>query len=681
VFAYSAVGGIFVKTSEIIDGKDSNLTCSCNLSLCDVCDDIASANAAASDTSEGKKSVATKRDDDFMRILSNYSLYLGLLLFVTGLIFSFSPALESVLFLTSYALAGAEVIFLMLKNILKGDVFDENFLMGIATIGAIAIGEYPEAAAVMIFYRAGLYFQEKAVNHARKAITSLMDIRPDYANLKLGSDVLKVSPLEVRVGDHIIVRPGERVPLDGTVIEGQSALDVSMLTGEALPYDVEVGKVVLSGSINKQGLLTIEVSKPYGESTVSKILNLVQNAVSKKSHTENFITRFARYYTPIVVFAAIALAVLPPLLLPDASFELWFHRALIFLVVSCPCALVISIPLSFFGGIGGASRNGILVKGANYLEALNKVDTVVFDKTGTLTKGIFSVTHIEPANGFGKDELLYYAAYAESASGHPIAVSIQKAYKGKIDVARVTAYKEIAGQGVVAEIDGMDVIAGNSRMCQSRGIECHDSNISGTGVHVAIGGVYAGYLLVADELKPDSRKAISLLRKLGVRHIAMLTGDKKDISQKTAEELGLNEMHCELLPHQKVELLESYMEKSGKSKGKIVFAGDGINDAPVLARSDIGIAMGGIGSDAAIEAADVVLMTDEPSKVAVSIMIARKTHRIVWQNIIFALGTEVVVLTLSAFGLATMWMAVFSDGGVAIIAVLNAMRAMKVERV
>jgi len=671
-----------MKTQERIVDKDSNLSCSCNLSLCDdVCDRIVSADAVASNAAKGKRSAATKRGDDFIRILSNYSLYLGVLLFVVGLAFNFSPAIESVLFLTSYALAGAEIILLMFKNILKGDVFDENFLMGIATIGAIAISEYPEAATVMIFYRAGLYFQQKAVNHARKAITSLMDIRPDYANLKLGNDLLKVSPLEVRVGDNIIVRPGERIPLDGIVIEGQSALDVSMLTGEALPYDVEKGNVVLSGSINKQGLLTIEVSKPYGESTVSKILNLVQNAVAQKSQTENFITRFARYYTPIVVFAAIALAVLPPLLLPGASFELWFHRALIFLVVSCPCALVISIPLSFFGGIGGASRNGILVKGANYLEALNKVDTVVFDKTGTLTKGVFSVTHIEPANGFGKDELLYYAAYAESASGHPIAISIQKAYKGKIDVTKVTAYKEIAGQGVEVVIDGVDVIAGNSRMCRSKNIECHDPDISGTCVHVAIGGVYAGFLVVSDELKPDSRKAISLLRKLGVRHIAMLTGDKKKESQKVAAQLGLDEMHCELLPHQKVELLESFIEKSGKSKGKVVFAGDGINDAPVLARSDIGIAMGGIGSDAAIEAADVVLMTDEPSKVATSILIARKTHRIVWQNIIFALGTEVVVLTLSAFGLATMWMAVFSDGGVAIIAVLNAMRAMKVERV
>lgn len=669
-----------MKTQERIMDKDSNYSRSCNLPVCEFGEGKVLAETVSSNPSQVQKADGVKRDD-FMKRLSHYSLYLGIFLFGMGLIFSFSATFEFVIFLTAYALSGAEIMLLLLKNILKGDIFDENFLMGVATIGAIAIGEYPEAAAVMIFYRAGLYFQERAVNHARKSISSIMNIRPNYANLKLGGDVLKVSPDEVKVGDRIIVRPGERVPLDGIVIGGQSALDVSMLTGEALPQDVEKGSDVLSGSINKQGLLTIEVTKLYGESTVSKILYLVQNAISKKSRTENFITRFARYYTPFVVFAAIALAVIPPLLFSGTSFEVWFHRALIFLVVSCPCALVISIPLSFFGGIGGASRNGILVKGANYLEALKRADTVIFDKTGTLTKGVFTVTRVEPANGFDKERLLYYAAYAESASGHPIAASIQKAYGSKIDATKLTAYNEIAGHGVYAEIGGVSVVAGNSKMLKSKGIECPDIDIAGTVVHVVIDKVYAGHLVVADELKPDSIKAVSMLRKLGIRHIVMLTGDKRDVSEKVAAELGLDGMYCELLPDQKVEIVESYIEKGKNGKGKVVFAGDGINDAPALARSDIGIAMGGIGSDAAIEAADVVLMTDEPLKVATSIQIARKTSRIVWQNIIFALGTEAVVLTLSAFGLATMWMAVFSDGGVAIIAVLNAMRAMKVESV
>ncbi len=669
-----------MKTQERIMDKDSNYSRSCNLPVCEFGEGKVLAETVSSNPSQVQKADGVKRDD-FMKRLSHYSLYLGIFLFGMGLIFSFSATFEFVIFLTAYALSGAEIMLLLLKNILKGDIFDENFLMGVATIGAIAIGEYPEAAAVMIFYRAGLYFQERAVNHARKSISSIMNIRPNYANLKLGGDVLKVSPDEVKVGDRIIVRPGERVPLDGIVIGGQSALDVSMLTGEALPQDVEKGSDVLSGSINKQGLLTIEVTKLYGESTVSKILYLVQNAISKKSRTENFITRFARYYTPFVVFAAIALAVIPPLLFSGTSFEVWFHRALIFLVVSCPCALVISIPLSFFGGIGGASRNGILVKGANYLEALKRADTVIFDKTGTLTKGVFTVTRVEPANGFDKERLLYYAAYAESASGHPIAASIQKAYGSKIDATKLTAYNEIAGHGVYAEIGGVSVVAGNSKMLKSKGIECPDIDIAGTVVHVVIDKVYAGHLVVADELKPDSIKAVSMLRKLGIRHIVMLTGDKRDVSEKVAAELGLDGMYCELLPDQKVEIVESYIEKGKNGKGKVVFAGDGINDAPALARSDIGIAMGGIGSDAAIEAADVVLMTDEPLKVATSIQIARKTSRIVWQNIVFALGTEAVVLTLSAFGLATMWMAVFSDGGVAIIAVLNAMRAMKVERV
>jgi len=564
----------------------------------------------------------------------------------------------------------------MFKNILKGDIFDENFLMGIATIGALAIREFPEAAAVMIFYRIGLYFQDRAVNHAKKSISSLMNIRPDYANLIIGSDVLKVSPEEVKVKDRILVRPGERIPLDGIVIEGESSLDISMLTGEALPYDVEKGSTVLSGSINKQGILTIKVSKVYGDSTVTKILNLVQNAISKKSQTENFITKFARYYTPIVVFAAVGLAFLPPLLIQGALFEVWFHRALIFLVVSCPCALVISIPLSFFGGIGGASRNGILVKGANYLEALNHVDTIIFDKTGTLTRGVFTVSNIKPVKGFDRETLLFYAAYAESVSSHPIAASIQKEFKNKIELTKISSYKEIAGQGIVAEIEGKKVLAGNSRMFRTFGIELKEVDVTGTAVYVSVDGIYAGFLEVSDTVKPDSYKALSFLKKLGLKKLIMLTGDKKKESEKVANDLGVEKVYSELLPNQKVEILEKYLSES---KGKVIFVGDGINDAPALARSDIGVAMGGIGSDAAIEAADIILMTDEPSKISTAVKIARKTKRIVWQNIIFALGTEVVVLTLSAFGLATMWMAVFSDGGVAIIAVLNAMRAMRVD--
>jgi Cd2+/Zn2+-exporting ATPase len=581
-----------------------------------------------------------------------------------------------VLFLASYILVGGEVLVKAAKNITKGEIFDENFLMGIATIGAFAIGEYPEGAAVMIFYRVGEAFQDYAVGRSRRSISALMDIRPDYANLKTAAGLRRVSPETVRIGDFIVVKPGEKIPLDGVVVEGFSALDTSALTGESLPRDVEEGSAVLSGSINKSGLLTIEVSKVFGESTVSKILNLVQNAGSKKSVTENFITRFARYYTPAVVFSALALAVLPPLIIPGAAFAEWINRGLIFLVVSCPCALVISIPLSFFGGIGGASRNGILIKGSNYLEALTKVDTVVFDKTGTLTKGVFSVTKIVPAGGITEEKLLYYAAHAESASSHPIALSIRNAYRKEIEAEVTGSYEEIAGKGVSVRIGEDAVLAGNAKLLETANIAIPPAEELGTVVYLAINNEYAGYLVISDELKADSKEAVEDLRNIEVKRIAMFTGDSKAVGESIANRIGLDTVYAELLPHQKVEYLET-LEQQKAGSGKLIFVGDGINDAPVLARADVGIAMGGVGSDAAIEAADVVLMTDEPSKIAGAIRIARKTRNIVWQNIIFALAVKGVILVMGALGIATMWEAVFGDVGVALIAVLNAMRVMK----
>ncbi|HWR23206.1 MAG TPA: heavy metal translocating P-type ATPase [Feifaniaceae bacterium] len=605
------------------------------------------------------------------------ALSVGAALFAAGIAFEFGRPGELIVFLLSYLLIGGEVVFRALKNISKGQVFDENFLMSIATIGAFAIGEYPEGVAVMLFYQVGEAFQRLAVSRSRKSISALMDIRPDFANLKVGNELHKVTPEEVGIGDVIVVKPGEKVPLDGRVMEGASALDTSALTGEALPRDVGPGSEVLSGSINKNGVLTIEVSKEFGESTISKILDLVQNASSKKAPTENFITKFARYYTPVVVFAAVALAVIPPLVVPGAVFSDWLYRALAFLVVSCPCALVISIPLSFFGGIGGASRNGILIKGSNYLEALTHVDTIVFDKTGTLTKGIFKVTQAIGANGFSERELLSWAAHAESFSNHPIALSIQKAYGQPVDAQRLAEQEEIPGQGVRVNVDGSTVLAGNGKLMDAAGIAWQKADALGSIVYLAVDGVYAGHIVISDELKPDSKKAIRDLKALGVNNTAMLTGDSRAVGESIAREIGLDAVYTELLPHQKVEQLEQ-LEKRKKSKGKLVFVGDGINDAPVLARADIGIAMGALGSDAAIEAADIVLMTDEPSKIVSAIRVARKTRAIVWQNILFAMGVKVVLLGLSALGMATMWEAVFGDVGVTVIAIFNAMRAMKV---
>ncbi len=607
------------------------------------------------------------------------SLTAGALLFAVGNLFDFLLPAEFTIFLISYLLIGGEVLLRALKNISKGRVFDENFLMSVATIGAFAIGEYPEGVAVMLFYQVGEAFQRLAVNRSRKSISALMDIRPDFANLKIGSEIRKVTPEEVGIGDYIIVKPGEKIPLDGRITEGSSALDTSALTGESLPRDVEPGNEVLSGSINKNGVLTIEVSKEFGESTISKILDLVQNASSKKAPTENFITKFARYYTPIVTFAALALAVIPPLVIPEAQFGDWIYRALAFLVVSCPCALVISIPLSFFGGIGGASKNGILVKGSNYLEALSNIDTIVFDKTGTLTKGIFKVTKSVAAGGWSEAELLSYAAHAESFSNHPIALSIQKAYNQPIDRSRLTDQEEVPGRGIRVKIDGKSVLAGNGKLMDAEHISRQPVNEPGSIVYLAVEGIYAGHIVISDEIKPDSKKALQDLKALGINHTAMLTGDTRIVGEAIAREIGLDTVYSELLPHQKVEQLEQ-LDKNRKSKGKLVFVGDGINDAPVLARADIGIAMGALGSDAAIEAADVVLMTDEPSKIVSAIKVARKTRAIVWQNILFAMGVKLVVLALAAFGIATMWEAVFGDVGVTVIAIFNAMRAMKTVR-
>ncbi len=606
-------------------------------------------------------------------------LGIGALLFGVGVIFSFPFWAELSIFLISYILVGGEVVLKAAKNIVRGQVFDENFLMSVATIGAFAIQEFPEGVAVMLFYQVGELFQDIAVNRSRRSIKALMDIRPDYANLKIGDEEKTVSPEEVKIGDIIIVKPGERVPLDGKVLDGKSMMDTSALTGESVPREVEEGNDVLSGFINKNGLLTVEVTKEFGESTVAKILDLVQNASSKKAPTENFITKFARYYTPVVVFAALALAVIPPLVIPGATFSDWIYRALVFLVISCPCALVISIPLGFFGGIGGASKNGILVKGSNYLEALNSVDTVVFDKTGTLTKGVFKVTKVMDYDATPDITLLEAAAYAESYSNHPIALSILKEYGKEVNKNEIENYEEISGHGIKVKARDHVILAGNSKLMKKEDIDYDEVNTTGTVVHVAIDGKYAGLIIISDEVKEDAPKAMKALKAIGIKKLVMLTGDSKSVGTAVGQYLGLDEVHSELLPHQKVEKLEE-LDKKKAPKGKLVFVGDGINDAPVLARADIGVAMGGLGSDAAIEAADVVLMTDEPTKLVSAIKIAKRTRIIVWQNIFFALAVKGVVLLLGAGGIATMWEAVFADVGVAVLAILNAMRVMKVEK-
>ena len=579
------------------------------------------------------------------------------------------------IFLISYFLLGGEILLCAARNIIKGRVFDENFLMSVATIGAFAIGEFAEAAAVMLFYQIGEYFQQAAMHRSRKSIAELMDIRPDYANVKRNGDIDKVSPESVNVGEHIIVKPGEKIPLDGVIVEGDGMLDTKSLTGESLPRRVRAGDAVYSGSVGISGLLTIEVTKLFGESTVAKIIDLVENASEKKAPTESFITKFSRYYTPAVVALAAMLAIVPPLIL-QGGWPVWIHRGLVFLVISCPCALVISIPLGFFGGIGGASRKGVLVKGGNYLEALGNLDIVVFDKTGTLTKGVFEVTQVHAADGYTPEQVLELAAYAECYSNHPIAHSILKAYDKPIVKDSLADYTEIAGHGVSVSLGGRILLAGNEKLLGINGISPPPHSETGTIVHVAVDGAYAGRVSISDEIKPDARSAILGLRAKGVRKAVMLTGDNASVAAEIAKELSLDEMYAGLLPHEKVEKLEA-IDATKRPKGRLAFVGDGINDAPALARADIGIAMGGLGSDAAIEAADVVLMTDEPSKLVTAIEVAQATRRVVWQNIIFALGVKGVFLALSAFGIATMWEAVFADVGVALLAVLNATRIMR----
>ena len=604
---------------------------------------------------------------DFIKII------IAFILFLIAIIINFNNELiNNILYIISYIIVGLEIIQNAVKNIIKGKVFDENFLMSVATIGAFAIGEYPEAVAVMLFYQIGELFQSYAVDKSRKSISSLMDIRPDFANLQKDGKIEKVNPEEIKIGDIIIVKPGEKVPLDGKVIEGKSSLDTKALTGESLPHEVQKGEEVLSGAINLNGVLKIQVTKEFGQSTVSKILDLVENASSKKAKSENFITKFAAYYTPIVVIIAIILAILPPLVINGATFTDWIYRALSFLVVSCPCALVISIPLSFFGGIGGASKVGILIKGSNYLEQLSNTEIVVFDKTGTLTKGVFEVQKVEPIN-INKQELLKIAAYSEYYSNHPIAVSVQKAYNSNIDEKKIIKTQELAGLGVAAKIEDKDILVGNEKLMQENQIKFEKCNEIGTILYIAINGKYEGYILIADKIKKDSIEAIKKLKQNNIKQTIMLTGDKKDVGENVAQKLGIDKVYTQLLPDGKVEKVEELLKQKSE-KGKLAFVGDGINDAPVLAISDIGIAMGGLGSDAAIEAADIVIMTDEPSKIVNAIKISKKTMKIVKENIVFSIFIKVLILILSALGITSMWEAVFADVGVSIIAILNALR-------
>lgn len=600
---------------------------------------------------------------------------------VTSLLPDWPQAAQFMLFFIAYAIIGGDVVKKAVMNIGKGQIFDENFLMAIATVGAFFVGEYLEAVAVMIFYQVGEWFQSYAVNKSRKSITELMDIRPDYANVLRDGVESQVGPDEVAIGEMIVIRPGERIPLDGVVRKGNSTLDTMALTGESVPREALTGDEVISGCVNLNGVIEVETTKEFGDSTVAKILNLVENAGSKKAEAENFITRFARYYTPIVVLLAVLLALVPPLI-TGGNWSMWIYRALTFLVISCPCALVISIPLSFFGGLGGASRTGVLVKGSNYLEALANTEIVVMDKTGTLTKGVFRVTDIVPAadTNMSREALLEMAVYVENYSTHPISKSLLAAYEerggAEIDKNRLGEIEEIAGRGVCAVLDGKRIYAGNTKLMMQQNIAYAQVKETGTIVHLAEEQTYLGYILIADEVKEDAKEAIAGLYAAGVKEIVMLTGDRREAAEAVAKELGIKKVFAELLPGDKVDRMEELLA-SKSEKGRLVFVGDGINDAPVLARADIGIAMGGLGSDAAIEAADVVIMTDEPSKIARAMQISRTTLRIVKQNIVFALGVKVAVLVLAALGLASMWAAVFADVGVAVIAILNAMRALR----
>lgn len=589
-----------------------------------------------------------------------------------------SGTIEFFLFLAAYLIIGGDIVIRAIKNISRGQVFDEHFLMALATIGAFLIKQYPEGVAVMLFYQTGELFQGAAVSRSRKSISALMDIRPDYANVKTKNGIELVSPEDVKIGDIIVVNPGESIPLDGKVVQGSAMVDTSALTGESVPRKATEGQDVMSGFINQNGVLHIEVTKGYQESAVSKILDLVQNASSRKARTENFITKFAKYYTPAVVIIAVLLAFVPPLVIPGAALSDWVYRALIFLVISCPCALVVSIPLGFFGGIGAASKTGVLVKGSNYLEALNQVKYAVFDKTGTLTKGSFEVTEIKPAEGFTKEKLLEAAAYAELHSQHPIAESVRKAYGKTLSSDAIESYEEISGHGIFAKVNGTEILAGNQKLMEREQIKGVPDQKAGTIVHIAVDQHYAGAIIIADEAKEDAAQAIADLKSLGIKQTIMLTGDSKQTGEAVGKQLGIDEVYAELLPQDKVARVEALEAKLSPNE-KLIFVGDGINDTPVLARADIGAAMGGLGSDAAVEAADVVLMTDQPSKIAEAIRIAKRTRRIVWQNIGFALGVKAIFLILGAFGIATMWEAVFSDVGVTLLAVANAMRVMRLK--
>lgn len=585
--------------------------------------------------------------------------------------------INNILYLIAYIIVGYNIVLKALRNILRGKVFDENFLMTIATIGAFFIGEFPEAVAVMLFYQIGELFQSYAVDKSRKSVANLMDIRPDYANVYRDEEIEKVDPNEVNIGEIILIKPGEKIPLDGIVIEGTSMLNTLALTGESVPRSINVNDEVLSGCINSEGILKVKVTKKFGESTVSKILDLVENASSRKSKSENFISKFARYYTPIVVIVAVILAIIPPIIIKDATFNDWIYRALSFLVVSCPCALVISIPLSFFGGIGASSKIGVLVKGSNYLEALANTEIVVCDKTGTLTEGIFKVQKID-AIGYSDEDLLRYTAYAENFSNHPIALSIKEAYGKDINEKLISETKEFKGMGVIAKVDSKDILVGNEKLMRENNIKFKKSEEIGTTIYIAINNVFTGSITISDKIKEDSYKAIKLFKNNNVKNIVMLTGDKESISKEVAKELSIDNYYSELLPQDKVKIVEKLM-KEKSSNGKLIFIGDGINDAPVLALSDIGVAMGGLGSDAAIEAADIVIMTDEPSKIASAIKISKKTMTIVKENIIFAITVKILVLILSALGIATMWAAVFADVGVSILAIINALRILKIK--
>ena len=605
-------------------------------------------------------------------------IIISLILFIIAFLMNFNNVwINNGIYILAYIIVGFEIIKEAVENIIKGKVFDENFLMTIATIGAFAIGEFPEAVAVMLFYQVGELFQSYAVDKSRKSIASLMDIRPDYANVERNGIIEKVDPNDVEIDEIIVIKPGEKVPLDGKVVEGKSCLDTKALTGESLPKEIMEESEVLSGCINLNGVIKVKVSKKFAESTVSKILDLVENASSKKSKSENFITKFAHYYTPIVVIIALILAIVPPLIIKDASFSDWVYRALSFLVVSCPCALVISIPLSFFGGIGGASKMGILIKGSNYLEAIANTEIVVFDKTGTLTEGVFEVQKVNPI-GISEEELLKIAAFAENYSNHPISLSVKKAYNKEIDEKQIINVEEIPGYGIIAKIGENDVLVGNEKLMKEHKIEFTKCSEIGTILYVALNQKYVGYILIADKIKDDSEKAIKTLKKNNVKQIVMLTGDRKNVGESVAKKLGIDKVYTELLPDGKVKKVEELLKEKSE-KGKLAFVGDGINDAPVLALADIGIAMGGLGADSAIEAADVVIMNDEPSRIVNAINLSKKTMRIVKENIIFAILIKVIVLILSACGLSTMWEAVFADVGVSIIAILNALRVLRVK--